>query len=143
MTLNRRLIELQTVYTEHQDEGIATRNNLLKKLDNYYREQLEIHQHDLEKVMESNKKYNWQRRKTKRFKKLYIFFINNQYTTQHQTIANSFNNYFINVGSSKAKNITSDIDPMMYVQYYDKSIDIPEIKTDSKLQANIRCTIFI
>ena len=56
--------------------------------------------------------------------------INNQYTTQNQTLANSFNNYFINVGSSIAKNITSDIDPMIYVQYYDKSIDIPEINTD-------------
>ena len=56
--------------------------------------------------------------------------INNQYTTQNQTIANSFNNYFINVGSSLTKNITSDIDPMIYLQYYDKSIDIPEINTD-------------
>ena len=56
--------------------------------------------------------------------------INNQYTTQNQTIANSFNNYFINVGSSLAKNITSDIDPMIYLQYYEKSIDIPEIHTD-------------
>ena len=29
-----------------------------------------------------------------------------------------------------AKNVTSDIDPIIYVQYYDKSIDILEIKTD-------------
>ena len=59
-----------------------------------------------------------------------FFQINNQYTIQNQTIANSFNNYFINVGSSLAKNITSDIDPMIYGQYYDKSIEIPEINTD-------------
>ena len=29
-----------------------------------------------------------------------------------------------------AKNITSDIDPIIYLQYNNKSIDIPEIKTD-------------
>ena len=65
---------------------------------------------------------------------IYIYiYINNQYTAQNQTIANSFNNYFINVESSLAKNITSDIDPTIYyVQYYDKSIEkykIPEIHT--------------
>ena len=58
-----------------------------------------------------------------------IFLINNQYTTENQTIVNSFNNYFINVGSSLAKNITSGIDPLIYyVQYYDKRIEIPENK---------------
>ena len=38
--------------------------------------------------------------------------------------------YFINVGSSLAKNITTDVDPLIYVKYYDKSIDIPKLSTD-------------
>ena len=58
-----------------------------------------------------------------------IFLINTLYTTHNQTIAKSFNNYFINVGSSLANNKTSDIDPMIFLQYYYKSIDIPEINT--------------
>ena len=62
-------------------------------------------------------------------KKQTVFLINNQYTTDRQTIANTFNKYFINVGSSLAKKINSDTDPMLYVQYFDKSIDIPEINT--------------
>ena len=62
-------------------------------------------------------------------KKQTIFLINNQYTTDRQTKANTFNNYFINVGNSLAKNLNSDVNPMLYVQYYDKSIDIPEINT--------------
>ena len=31
--------------------------------------------------------------------------------------------------SSLAKNINSDVDSMLYVQYHDKSIDMPEINT--------------
>ena len=80
----------------------------------YYREQLEIHHHDLKK--------SWRviqniidKEDNHTIKKHTLFLINNQYTTHNQTIANSFN-YFINVGSSVAKKITSDIDPMIYVQ---------------------------
>ena len=79
--------------------------------------------------MESNKKISLAKKTTTTIKKQTVFLINNQYTTDSQTIANTFNNYFINVGSSLAKNLNSDTDPMLYVQYFDKSIDIPEINT--------------
>ena len=40
------------------------------------------------------------------------FFINNYYSSDTKIIANHFNEYFINMGSSLAKNISgTDIDP--------------------------------
>ena len=58
------------------------------------------------------------------------YLINNHYTIQKKTIANNCNNYFINVGISLAKKYKHRRHPLIYVQYYDKSIDIPEVNTD-------------
>ena len=95
----------------------------------YYREQFEIHQHDLTKSWRVIKHIIGKQNKYT-LKKQSIYLINNQYTTHTKTIANTFNNYFINVGSSLAKNINRDVDPLIYVQYYDKTIDIPEVNTN-------------
>ena len=94
----------------------------------YYREQFEIHQHDLKKSW-SNEKISLAKKTNIQLKTPTIFLINNQYTTDRQTISNTFNDYFINVGNSLAKNKNSDVNLMLYVQYYDKSIDMPEINT--------------
>ena len=113
-------------YKQYKNKNLSKQR---KAERDYYREQFEIHQHDLKKSWRVIK--NIIGKDDKHIsKKQTIFLINNQYTTHNQTIANSFNNYFINVGSSLAKNITLDIDPMIYLQYNNKSIDIPEIKTD-------------
>ena len=95
----------------------------------YYREQFEMHKHDLKKSWKVLKNIIGKEDKGTSIKQT-IFLINNQYTTEKQTIANSFTNYFINVGSSLSQNRTSGIDPMTYVQYYDKSIEIPEINKE-------------
>ena len=55
------------------------------------------------------------------------FLINGQYISDSKTIANSFNNYFINIGSSLASGIKSENDPPLYFQTNKKSIYIPEI----------------
>ena len=55
------------------------------------------------------------------------FLINGQYISDSKTIANSFNNYFINIGSSLASSIKSVNDPLLYFQTNKKSIYIPEI----------------
>ena len=44
-----------------------------------------------------------------------------------KTIANTFNNYCINVGSSLASSIQSEIDPLLYFQPNNKSIYVPKI----------------
>ena len=47
------------------------------------------------------------------------FLINNHYSSDTQIIAKHFTEYFINVGSSLAKDSNgTDIDPLMYVQKY-------------------------
>ena len=55
------------------------------------------------------------------------FLLNNQYIFDDGIIANTFNNYFLNVGSSLAKNIRTDINPLLYVQNIESSLHIPEI----------------
>ena len=55
------------------------------------------------------------------------FLINGQYISNSNTIANSFNNYFINVGNSLASSIQSENDPLLYLQTNIKSIYIPEL----------------
>ena len=47
--------------------------------------------------------------------------------SDRKTIANTFNNYFINVGSSLASSIQSEIDPLLYFQPNNKSIYVPKI----------------
>ena len=53
--------------------------------------------------------------------------IGNQYVSDNSTIANSFNNYFTNIGSSLAKTFKSDIDPSVLLHTNVNSINIPEI----------------
>ena len=55
------------------------------------------------------------------------FLINGQYSSNSNTIANSFNNYFTNVGYSLASSIQSENDPLVYLQTNIKSIYIPEL----------------
>ena len=45
-------------------------------------------------------------------------------------IANTFNNYFVNVGSSLAKNIQTETDPLHYIESLKNSIYIPDIYMD-------------
>ena len=49
------------------------------------------------------------------------------YITDPKIIANSFNDYFINVGRSLANNINSNVDPMLYVQRHTNNMNIPEV----------------
>ena len=56
-----------------------------------------------------------------------FLLINGQYISDSKTIANSCNNYFINIGGSLASSIKSENDPLLYLQTNKKSIYIPEI----------------
>ena len=55
------------------------------------------------------------------------FLIINQYISDRKVIANDFNMYFINVGSSLTNNIHSTSNPLLYVQSTEKCMNIPEI----------------
>ena len=61
------------------------------------------------------------------------FRINGQYISNSNTIANNFNNDFINVGSSLSSSIKSENYPLVYFQTNNNSIHIPE---HTKLKLN-------
>ena len=55
------------------------------------------------------------------------FLINNQYISDSKINAN---NYFVHVGSSLAKNIQTETNPLQYFERIENSIHIPEINMD-------------
>ena len=58
------------------------------------------------------------------------FIIDNDSTTNPVTIANSFNDFFVNVGKNLADNIESIIDPLKYIANNVHSINTIEITED-------------
>ena len=55
------------------------------------------------------------------------FVVNNTMTCDPKQISNSFNNYFISVGSTLASNIHSNVNPLLYVDSNINSIIMPEV----------------
>ena len=110
-------------YKKHKNENLSRQRKAERE---YYRDQFEIHKNDLKKSWNIIKDIIGKENKHTS-KKHTTFLINNHYITDTQTIANSYNDYFINVGSTLAKNIISDIDPLSYVLHNETCIHIPEI----------------
>ena len=101
-------------------------NEQRKAERNYYTEKFELNKNDLKKAWKIIK--NMIGKEDNRYSLNHIdFLINGQYISDSKTIANSFNNYFINIGSSLASSIKSENDPILYFQTNKKSIYIPEI----------------
>ena len=95
----------------------------------YYREQFNLHQTDLKKSWNIIKNIIGKEENRCSVKNI-EFLINNQYTSDSKTIANAFNKYFINVGSTLANNMHSTTNPLLYVHSIDKCITIPEINAN-------------
>ena len=101
-------------------------SNQRKAEIHYYDEQFNLHKTDLKRsgnIIKNiiSKEYN------RRPAKDIVFLINNQYISDGKIIANTFNNYFVNVGSSQAKNIQTETEPLHYIESVENSIHIPEI----------------
>ena len=116
-------MENKEKYKQYKNRNL---NDQRKDERNYYTEQFELNKKDLRK--------SWQIIKSMIGKdnsecsKYQIdFLINGQYSSNSNTIANSFNNYFTNVGYSLASSIQSENDPLVYLQTNIKSIYIPEL----------------
>ena len=58
------------------------------------------------------------------------FLVNNQLTTDNIIIANAFNDYFVNVGKSLSANISSNVDPLSYVDMCIECITDPLVTVD-------------
>ena len=101
--------------------------NQRKTERNYYKEQFELNENDIRK--------SWKVIKDvigKHEHRLYNdhedFYMNSKLTIDKNQIANSFNNYFVNIGKSLAQQITSTINPLSYINTNIHSIYIPDIK---------------
>ena len=58
------------------------------------------------------------------------FLVNNQLATDNIIIANAFNDYFGNVGKSLSANISSNVDPLSYVDMCIECITDPLVTVD-------------
>ena len=81
---------------------------------NYYKEQLEINEHDLRKSWNVIKGIIGKEGKNKQNKSA-KFIIDNKTSTDSYEIANHFNNSFLNVGTNLTSKIHSNIDPLSYI----------------------------
>ena len=116
-------LENQEKYKQFKNQNLSNQRKAERK---YYTEQFELNKQDLKK--------SWKIIKNmigKEDNRCYMnqtdFLINGQYISNSNTIANSFNNYFINVGNSLASCIQSENDPLLSLQTNIKSIYIPEL----------------
>ena len=104
-------------------------SNQRKAERNYYREQFDLHKTDLKKSWNIIKNII-SKEDNRHSEKHTCFLINNQYISDSKIIANTFNNYFVHVGSSLAKNIQNGTNPLQYFESIKNSIHIPEITMD-------------
>ena len=93
---------------------------------NYCNEQFQLNKTDLKKSWQLIKHIIGKEEGSHSIQ-LKEFVINKMYITNRKIIANSFNDYFINVGSSLANNINSNVDPLLYVQRHTNNMNIPEV----------------
>ena len=104
-------------------------SNQRKAERNYYTERFDLHKTDLKRSWNIVK--NIINKKDNRYSaKDIVFLINNKYISDRKIIANTFNNNLVNVGSSLAKNIQTETDPLHYIESLENSIYIPEIYVD-------------
>ena len=57
------------------------------------------------------------------------FSIKDAIVTDNQIIANEFNNFFVSIGPKLANDLSSDVNPLSYVNNVVNSIVIPTITT--------------
>ena len=116
-------MENKQKYKQFRNQNL---NEQRKAEINYYTEIFELNKNDLTKSWKIIK--NMIGKEDNRYSLNHIdFLINGQYISDSKTIANSLNNYFINIGSSLASSIKSENDSLLYFQTNKKSIYIPEI----------------
>ena len=101
---------------------------------NYYKEQLEINEHDLRKSWNVIKDIIGKEGKNKQNKSA-KFIIDNKTSTDSYEIANHFNNYFLNVGTNLTSKINSNIDPLSYITKNKYTLSIPYIEETEVLNA--------
>ena len=91
----------------------------------YYGDQLELNKQDLGKSWKTIKEIIG---KSNRNENNLKFNVNGTMTNDPLTIANAFNNYFVDIGPTLANKITQSANPIDYVKQQKNSIFIPNIE---------------
>ena len=112
-----------------KNEYKQRRNSLISDLRNaeikYYSNELDIHKNDV--------KQSWKILKTiigkhtNNLERKMSFSIKDAIVTDNQIIANEFNNFFVSIGPKLAHDLSSDVNPLSYVNTVVNSIVIPTI----------------
>ncbi len=110
-------------------EYTTTRNALTSVLKNkeisHYSEQLELSKNDIAKSWKVLKSIIG--KDSVKAKKRVNFCSNNTVVTDNTEIANLFNNFFVSIGPTLAKDLTCDVNPMSYVRSIPNSIVVLSI----------------
>ena len=114
------------IYKQFRNQVLS---NQRKAERDYYREQFEINKQDMRKSWKILKFLIGKEDKNAP-KQISEFVINNKIVTDNTTIANSFNDYFVNVGKTLAQNIKCDVDPLSYIERSNNAITDPIITVD-------------
>ena len=81
--------------------------------------------------METIKKYHW-RTRWELFAEKY-FSIDNEIIDNSEKIANEFNNFVVSIGHNLAKNITCSVNPLIYVNSVNDSIEASKCSTNIQI----------
>ena len=111
------------VYKKFRNKNLS---NQRKTKRNYYKEQFELNENDIRKSWKVIKDVIG-KHEHRLCNDHEDFYINSKLTIDKKQIANSFNNYFVNIGKSLAQQITSTINPLSYINTNIHSIYIPDI----------------
>ena len=102
MYLLSKRITTQANNDNYKKYIIFNLSNQRKAKRNYYKEQFDLHKTDLKRSWNIIKNII-SKEDNRRPAKDIVFLINNKHISDGKIIANTFNSYFVNVGSSLAK----------------------------------------
>ena len=105
------------------------KNSLKSQLKNtvilYYSDELDINKHDASKSWKLLK--NIIRKQGGNYSQKKTFSINNKIIDNSKEIANEFNNLFVSIGQNLAKDITCNVNPLIYVNSVNDSIVVQHV----------------
>ena len=115
----------ENIMNEYKEAKKTLHSTLRNSAIAYFDDQLEINKGDLTNTWKVLRVILGLGSNTS--KQYMNLFIEDRLVTDSLDIANGFNNFFVSIGPKLAKDLTSDIDPLSYVDYNMNSIVTPEI----------------
>ena len=114
------------IYKEFKNKNL-TNQRIAER--NYFQKQFDLHDRNMGKTFKVIRTLLDKDAGNNVSKSIY-FVVNNTMTCDPTQISNSFNNYFISVGSTLANSIHSNVNPLLYVDSNVNSIIMPEVSEE-------------